>query len=156
MTALFSYLITFLGILFWLFRVVVCLMSTIQAEFFATPLDLNLEIGLLFVTIICFVFIFKRNLIAATIYFGAYFAYFGTGLYNQFMQIQETGISVVNSSNTLVLIAGIIIPMLTFFDILLNKSRKGAGGDRKTDWFFTNKDFDRQYDERADKNQYRL
>ncbi len=63
MTALFSYLITFLGILYWIFRVIVCLLFTIQADFFAVPTDLNLEIGMLFVTVICFVFIFKRSLI---------------------------------------------------------------------------------------------
>ena len=27
---------------------------------------------------------------------------------------------------------------------------------KKTDWFFQNKDFDRQYDERADRNQYKF
>ena len=59
MTALFSYLITFLGILYWLFRVIVCLMATLKAEFFAAPVDLNLEIGLLFGTILCFVFSFN-------------------------------------------------------------------------------------------------
>ena len=51
---------------------------------------------------------------------------------------------------------GIVIPTLTFLDILFNKSRKGKGGDKNTDWFFTNKDYDREFDERSDRNQYRL
>ena len=156
MTALFSYLITFLGILYWIFRVIVCLLFTIQADFFAVPTDLNLEIGMLFVTVICFVFIFKRSLIAATIYFGMYFAYFGTALYNQYFMIEEAGVTVANSSNSMALFIGIIIPMLTFFDILFNKSRKGSGGDKQTDWFFKNENFDRKYDERADKNKYSM
>lgn len=156
MTALFSYLITFLGILYWLFRVIVCLMATLKAEFFAAPVDLNLEIGLLFGTILCFVFIFKRSLIAATLYFGAYLAYFGTALYNQIVMTAETGMTVAGGSNTMMLFLGIIIPLLTFCDILFNKNRKGGTGDKQTDWFYKNENFDRQYDERADRNQYRL
>lgn len=156
MTALFSYLITFLGILYWGFRVVVCLMATLKAEFFATPVDLWLEIALLFGTIICFVFIFKRNLIAATLYFAAYLAYFGTALYNQLVMTTETGMTVAGGSNTMMLFIGIVIPLLTFCDILFNKNRKGGTSHKQTDWFFKNEKFDREYDERADRNQYRL
>lgn len=42
------------------------------------------------------------------------------------------------------------------FDLILDKNRKAHPVDKKTDWFYKNKDFDRQYDERADKNQYKF
>ena len=51
---------------------------------------------------------------------------------------------------------GVLIPFLTVMDIFLNKNRAGAAKDKKTDWFYKNKDYDRQYDERADRNQYKF
>ena len=60
-----------------------------------------------------------------------------------------------NFMNALVIFIGILIPLLLFFDILLNKDRTAGRKDKKTDWFYTNKDYDREFDERADRNQYR-
>ena len=44
---------------------------------------------------------------------------------------------------------------VAYFDILLNKDRTAGRKYKKTDWFYTNKDYDREFDERADRNQYR-
>lgn len=46
--------------------------------------------------------------------------------------------------------------MLTFLDILVNKNRNLGSGTKKADWFYKNEDYDRKFDERADRNQYRL
>ena len=51
---------------------------------------------------------------------------------------------------------GVIIPLLTLLDIALNKNRKGSVKDEKTDWFYTNKQYERKLDERADDNQYKF
>ena len=37
----------------------------------------------------------------------------------------------------------------------MSKGKNSGGNNKKTDWFYGNKDFDRKYDERADKNQYK-
>lgn len=58
-------------------------------------------------------------------------------------------------SNLLVCLVGIVIPIAAFFDVLLDKNRKANPIDKKTDWFYKNKEYDRKLDERADKNQYR-
>ena len=55
----------------------------------------------------------------------------------------------------LVALVGIAIPVAALFDVLLDKNRKLNPKDKKTDWFYKNKDFDRKLDERADKNNYR-
>lgn len=55
----------------------------------------------------------------------------------------------------LVSVIGIILAILTLIDVLFNKDRTNTGMNKKTDWFYNNKDFDRQLDERADKNNYR-
>ena len=50
---------------------------------------------------------------------------------------------------------GVILPLISLLDIALNKNRYGSGEDKKTVWFYGNKEFDREFDERADRNNYR-
>lgn len=156
MLSIFSYLITVFGIFFWIFRVIVSLMYSMSLDFFCQPINANIEIAILFATIPCMLFIIKRSIIWATIYLGIYAAYFGNALYEAILSIQENGIGVVNTSNLIIVSLGVIIPLLTFLDILLNKNRRGHGGDKQTDWFYKNEQFDREFDERSDRNQYRL
>lgn len=153
--SLFSYLITIFSVVFWFFRAIVCLMASMQFDFICQPTNLNVEIALLFATIPCMFLIFKRNLIGATIYFGIYGAYFGTALYNVIMEIQATGVTLTETANLVAICIGVIIPLLTFLDILINKNRRKFGADKKTDWFYKNEQYDRKLDERADKNNYR-
>ena len=82
MKSLFSYLITFCAVIYWIFRVVVSLMEATGKEFICQPLNSTIEIIILFLTIPSIIFVIRRNLIAATLYFAMYAAYFGTILYN--------------------------------------------------------------------------
>ena len=50
---------------------------------------------------------------------------------------------------------GLGLAIAALFDVLLDKNRKAHPTDKKTDWFYKNKDYDRKLDERADKNNYR-
>ena len=67
MVGMISYLISFLGILFWGFRVVVVFCATMQIDFMVTPINLNLEIALLFVSIPCFALVLKRKSLIAKV-----------------------------------------------------------------------------------------
>ena len=58
-------------------------------------------------------------------------------------------------TNTFASLIGMIIPIAVLLDLLLDKNRKNNPKDKKTDWFYNNKDFDRKLDDRADKNNYR-
>lgn len=156
MTSLFSYLLTFLAIIFWAFRAIATLLYQLEFEFFATPLSDNLEILVLFATLPCLILVVKRNIIGAAAYLGIYGAYFGTALYNSLLEVQGAGLTIGNSANMIFVVVGIIIPLLTFLDILVNKNRGLGKGSKDTDWFYKNKEFDREFDERADRNQYRL
>ena len=57
--------------------------------------------------------------------------------------------------NTFVSFIGVILPVAVLLDLLVDKGRKANPKDKKTDWFYTNEEFDRQMDERADKNNYK-
>ena len=46
--------------------------------------------------------------------------------------------------------------ILKKLNVLLDKNRKAHPVDKKTVWFYKNEQYDRKFDERADRNQYRL
>ena len=91
MKTLFSYLVIMFVILFWILRVVVTLAATAGASFVLTPLNTNIEIVLLFVTLVCIVLIIKRNMIGAVIYLLSYGVYFGVDLYTNVSNILNRG-----------------------------------------------------------------
>ena len=157
MKSLFSYLIVILAIIYWGFRVVVSLLYAMGQEFICQPLNANIEIAILFLTIPSIIFIFRRNVVAATLYFGMYAAYFGTILYNSFWNVSAETESLVLTDATSIMISalGIVIPFLVFADIILQKSRFHSA-DRDTDWYYENEKYDRNFDERADRNQYKI
>lgn len=155
---IFSYMLTVWGVILWIFRAIVCVLFTNEIDFIVQPLNLTFEIILLFATIPCIVLVLKRNIIGAACYMAIYVSYFGTAIYNTMNSIVSTdGMNVGGSVDLIVSVIGIVIPVLTFFDILLNKNRKSIiGKNNSTDWYYKNKDYDRKYDERADKNQYKI
>ncbi len=150
-----SWLIAIFAFMFWGFRVVATVMYSIGTEFVAPPMDMTMEIALLFITFICICFIAKRKLIPTLIYLVAHALYYGIYLYQNIMVMLE-GTSTINDYMTLfVALIGIAIPLVAFFDVLLDKNRKAHPTDKKTDWFYKNEQYDRKMDDRADRNQYR-
>lgn len=156
MISLYSYLLTAFGGLFWILRVVVAVTYTVGVEFPIIPLDFNIEIILLFVTVIAMVLIIKRNIIGALIYFVTYGLYFGNDLYNNVVNIINGQTGITDYLSIFISFVGVLIPFLTVIDIFLNKNRTGSTRDKKTDWFYKNEEYTRKLDERADKNQYKF
>lgn len=149
---LLSYMVNMFAIMFWLFRVYVALMVSSGSEIQFTTPGLELEITVIFITLISIFMIFKRNLIFASIYLGTYFAFFTYGI-----ALMNGNISTNKQLlNVMVMIAGIIIALLNFLDVMFNKNRKGSTKDNKTDWFYATDKYEREYDERADRNQYKI
>ena len=149
---LLSYMVNMFAIMFWLFRVYVALMVSSGSEIQCTTPGLELEITVIFITLISIFMIFKRNLIFASIYLGTYFAFFTYGI-----ALMNGNISTNKQLlNAMVMIAGIIIALLNFLDVMFNKNRKGSTKDNKTDWFYATDKYEREYDERADRNQYKI
>lgn len=155
MKSLSSWLIAMFAFMFWAFRVVATLLYSMGKEFVAEPMDLTMEIALLFITFICICFIAKRKLLPVTIYLIAHALYYGVYIYQNAMSVIE-GTSTLNSYMSLFVAAiGVAIPLFAFFDVLLDKNRKAHPVDKQTDWFYKNEQFDRKVDERADRNQYK-
>lgn len=146
---LLSYLINFLAVIFWGFRAYALLKHSQGAEFPIKPLNPTIEIIMLFITLLMLYMIFKRKLAAGIIYFGMYFAYFGTAILKFF----ETGGS---KENAFINFLGIVISLLTFLDLLFNNARVGKKGDKKTEWFYGDDKYELDDDPRRDKNRYRI
>ena len=152
-----SWLIVMFMIMYWAFRVVVAFMGSMDMDFFVKPYDVNIEVALLFVVILCVPFIFKRKLWAGLVYLIAYGWYLGVPTFNGVMSmINGETLPVDTLMQLFTGLIGILIAIFAIFDILFDKSRKANPVDKKTDWFYKNEAFDRKLDERADKNNYRM
>lgn len=154
-----TWLLVMFMIMFWIFRIVVAFAYEVNMDFGGiVPINQTMEIILLFVVLLCLILIVKRKIIGALIYLLAYGMYFGTTLVEGVKSLIDVTNNVVNPTyylNTFIALIGIIIPLAILFDLLLDKNRKANPKDGKTDWFYNNKDYDRNLDDRADKNNYR-
>lgn len=151
-----TWMIVMLAVIFWIFRVVVAVTASMAFEFMATPMDLTVEIVLLFVTLLSFILIVKRKVLGALLYLATYSLYFGVDLFNNIsLLLDGATLTLTQYTNLFFSFVGMLLPIAVLFDMLLDKNRLNHPKDKKTDWFYTNKDYDRQLDERADKNNYR-
>ena len=122
------------------------------------PLNINMEIPLLFIALLCMILVVKRKIIGALLYLLSYGMYFGVDVVNNIQNIlsaMEGSLDINAYMNLFMSFIGVILPISVMFDLLLDKNRKAHPKDKKTDWFYTNEKFDRKLDDRADKNNYR-
>ena len=155
MRSLASYLLLILMVMFWICRIVVAFTTTLGIDIGVVPMNMNMEIILLFITIPCIILVGKRKLLGAILYLIAYGAYFGIDLYKIIMEIWQGVETIEDYGGAIMSFIGIIIPIAIFFNLLVDKARMTNPVNKKTDWFYKNEEFDRKLDERVDKNQYR-
>lgn len=158
MKSLSSWLLVMFMAAFWVFRIAVAFQAQYQKDFGGfIAFNLTIEIVLLFVVILCMILFLRRYFIGGIIYLIAYGYYFGGYiLTNTLPQLLEGSTMSFNiMQNSLASAIGLVLAICVFADLLIGKARKKDPKDKKTDWFFKNEKYDRQYDERADKNQYR-
>lgn len=148
-----NWMVAMFMIMYWGFRVVVAYQAANYAEFFVQPINLTVEIILLFVTVVCIILVFKRKLIGGIIYFLSYLAYFGTDLFKAIMPVFSGEDVSVDYMSAFTSFLAIVLAFAVLLDLAVDKGRKPK--DKKTDWFYTNKEYDRQFDDRADRNNYR-
>lgn len=151
-----SILLLLFMIMFWLFRLVVAFTTSIGMDIGFTPINMTMEIIMLFAVFICVLFIAKKKIIGAITYLVLHGFYFGVDLYNSLIPLMNGGtMGLEDYTNALVSFVAIIIPITILFNMLFEKNKMAHPVDKKTDWFYKNDQFDRKIDERADQNQYR-
>lgn len=158
MKSLSSWLLAMFMIMFWVFRIAVTLSAQYGSDFGGFIVFNNtIEIVLLFLSLVCFIFIVRRIIWGAIVYLVAYGWYFGGYIFSNMIPALTSGEAVDMSvlENSFVAIIGLIIALCTVIDIAYEKTKLKHFSDNKTDWYFKNDKYDREMDERADKNQYR-
>lgn len=152
-----TYMIVMLMVLFWLIRILITLFSEFGKDFLGiVPINKVFEIILLFAFFPCVLLVIKRNFIGAILYIVLHAIYFGGDITSKLNILSKGGtLSFTQNTEMIFSIMGIILPIIVFFDLLLDKNRKLNPKDKKTDWFYKNEQFDRQLDDRADKNNYK-
>ena len=152
--SMFSLMIDLFAVIFWIIRVAVAFTASMDIEFFLAPMNLTIEIILTFATLISIILIFRKNMLGALMYLVLHWGYYGVYIYNIFQKAEEVATS--DYLNLFASIIGVILPFIIFMDIGFSRSsNKTSMKTKQSDWFYQNKDYDRKYDERADKNQYR-
>lgn len=157
MKSISSWLIAIFMFMFWAFRVIVAFQAQYEKDFGGfIPFNLNVEVILLFVVVLCMILFLRRNIIGGIIYILTYGYYFGGYLLNAIPEIL-TGESLNFSimQNALIAVLGLLLAIFALFDLIIDRAKKRDPKDKKTDWFFQNIKYDRKLDERADKNEYR-
>lgn len=155
MKSLSSYLLLMFMVMFWIFRIIVAFTTSMGLEFGFTPMNMNVEIILLFITFICILLVGKTKLIGGVIYLIAYGAYFGVDLYNIVLTLLNGEPNIADYSRAMSSFIGVVIPVAVVFVLLFEKNKTAHPVDKKTDWFYKNDEFNRKLDERSDQNQYR-
>lgn len=149
----FSYLNLIMVVIFWVVRIIATIATSLGKEIPITVFNMNVEIALLFITFFCFILILRRKILGAFVYMLSYAGYFGTYL---FTKLSSGEIIQAGYLDIFIATLGVVVSILVFLDIGLNKNQKNFSLHKKTDWFYKNEQFNRQLDERADKNQYKF
>ena len=128
-----TYLVVMFMIMYWIFRIVLAVTNTIGIDMGITIPNYNIEIALLFITIVSIVLVIKRNIIGSLLYLLSYALYFGTPLFNGIMAVVSSdGSFDINSYTTLFVNAlGIVIPLFVLFEMLIEKNRMAHPVDKK-------------------------
>lgn len=150
-----TWMVLSLDVMFWILRIIAALTDTMAIDFMIKPIDMNMEIIMIFVALVSFVLIAKRKFLGAIIYMIGYFGYFGIALVTNLKKMTTTGGSVNDYGTVMFSLVGVALPIFTFLDLLLDKNRQLHPTDKKTDWFYKDEKYDMKKDERADKNNYR-
>ena len=150
-----NYLIIMLSVLLFIFRLVVVFTTVWGIEFIVQSFNVNFEIAFLFVMLISIILISKNKLSGAILFLVSSLIYYGPTLWNQFQNFSDMQNNVDSGLQMIISLVCLIIPVFAFFIIAAAKKQEAKPIDKKTDFFYKNEAYDRKYDERADRNNYR-
>ena len=137
-----TWLIVIFGFMFWGFRVAGAFAAGTGMDFMIKPMDLAIEIPVLFISFMCICFIIKRKILAAIIYLVTHGFYYGVFLYQNINTILYGQVTEENYISIFFSFIGILLPILALLDLALDKSRTMRPKDKKTDWYYGNEKYD--------------
>ena len=151
-----NYLIIIFSVMLFIFRLAVLFTAMLDIEFIVEPIDIKQEIAVLFVMIISIILMSRNKLSGPILLIVASGVYYGPSLISQITYMSSNAISVDYAVQIFISVICIIIPVFAFFIIAFAKEQEKRPVDKKTDFFYKNEAYDRQLEERTDKNNYRI
>ena len=97
----------------------------------------------------------KNKLSGAIIFLISSLAYYGPSLLQQITFLSSSKIDIEEAMHIIISLICLCIPIFAFFVIAFAKEQEKRPVDKKTDFFYKTDAYDRKYDDRADKNNYR-
>ena len=150
-----NYLIIMFSVILFIFRLIVVFTTVWGIDFMIKSTNVNYEIIFLFIMLISIILLSKNKLTGAILFLISSIAYYGPSLLNIFSVLSSSNASMDSITEMVVSLIGIILPLFAFFIIAAAKKQEAKPVDKKTDFFYKNEAYDRKYDERADKNNYK-
>ena len=157
-----TWLLAIFMVMFWLFRAIATLCTQFSVDFLGIiSYNLNFEIIIIFITLLCIVLVIKRKLVGALLYLLIYGMYFGEHLFMNVVPLlqKQTTLTMDMSMNLISDLVAVALAIFVLLDMLVDKSRKANPIDKKTDWYFKNKKYEEELkarDDREDKNEYKF
>ena len=149
------YLIVMFMVMLMIFRFVVLFTTVIGIDFPVKSANENIEIGMIVLTLLCIILFTKTKLTGAILYLISSFIYYGPEFIN-LVPIAMNGVTSTDMAvQILVLMIELVIPIFALFILIYDKKQEINPVDKKTDFFYKGEQYERKYDERADKNNYR-
>lgn len=149
------YLIIMFMVMLLLFRFIVLFTTVLGIDFPVVASNEKIEIVMLLVTLVCIILFTKTKLSGGIIYLVSSLIYYGP----EFLKLLPTAlngtVSIDMAINVLFLLVELVIPIFAIFILLYDKKQEINPVDKKTDFFYKGDQYDRKYDDRADKNNYR-
>lgn len=149
------YLIIMFMVMLLIFRFIVLFTTVLGIEFPVVTSNETIEIAMLFITLLSIILFTKTKLSGAILYLVSSFIYYGPEFIKLLPTALNGAVSMEMAVQILVLMIELVIPIFAFFILIYDKKQEINPVDKKTDFFYKNEAYDRQYDERADKNNYR-
>lgn len=151
-----NYLIIMFSVMLFIFRLIVLFTGMLDIEFIVEPINIKYEIALLFIMIISIILMSRNKLSGPILLLVASGAYYGPTLISQITYMSSNTVSMEFALQIIISVICVMIPVFAFFIIALAKEQEKRPVDKKTDFFYKNEAYDRNLDERADKNNYRI
>ena len=138
-----------------IFRFIVLFTTVLAIDFPVVAVNPNLEMIMIVITLVCIILFTKTKLTGGILYLVTSWMYYGMELVGILPLLMNGDISQDTAIQAVVIMIEIVIPIFAFFILLYDKKQELHPTDSKTDFFYKNDAYDRKYDDRADKNNYR-
>lgn len=149
------YLIIMFMVMLLIFRFVVLFTTVLGIDFPITVANENFEIVMILISLVCIILFTKTKLVGGIIYLASSFVYYGPEFIDLLPTAMNGTISMDMAIQIIVLLIELVIPIFALFILIYDKKQEIDPVDQKTDFFYKGNQYDRKYDDRADKNNYR-